>query len=84
MTTELTRAQMEILEFERATWRYLGRREAVIRERFGHSAVRHNQIVFHLIDQPAAEAYDPALVRRLKALRAKRATARSRGFEAAQ
>ena len=81
--SELTRAQMEILEFERATWRYLGRRDAVILERFGHTAVRHTQIVLHLIQQPAAEAYDPALVRRLRALRDKRASARRHGFEAA-
>ena len=77
----LTRAQMEILEFERATWRYGGARDAAILERFGHSPTRHAQIVNHLIDQPAAHAYDPALVRRLLALRANHKTSRRRGFE---
>lgn len=75
---QLTRLQMEVLEFERATWRYAGRREAVIFERFGHTAVRHAQIVNHLIDQPAAAAYDPALVRRLADLRDRRAATRAR------
>lgn len=78
-TQELTRAQMEILEFERATWRYQGRREAVIRERFGHSAIRHAQIVNHLIDLPAAAAYDPTLIRRLRDIRDQHKAARARG-----
>jgi hypothetical protein len=77
--TELTRAQMEILEFERATWKYAGRRDTVILERFGHSRWRHAQIVLHLIDQPAALAYDAQLVNRLRNLRDKRRTARTRG-----
>lgn len=61
----LTAAQMEILAFERAWWMYAGRRAAIIKERFGHTATRHGQIVQHLIDQPAAMAYDPTLVKRL-------------------
>lgn len=74
----LTRAQMEILEFERATWRHAGRREGVILERFGHNAIRHAQIVNHLIDLPAAAEYDPALVRRLRDLRDRRRASRAR------
>lgn len=82
---QLTRLQMEILEFERATWRYAGRRDAAILARFGHSPIRHAQIVNHLIDQPAAAAYDPQLVRRLRNLRAERARQHSRrGFEPAR
>jgi hypothetical protein len=79
MSDQLTRAQMEILEFERATWRHAGRREAVILERFGHSPTRHAQIVNQLIDAAPAAEYDPILVRRLRALRDKRAAARTRG-----
>ena len=77
----LTRVQMEILEFELATWhpRALGRRDAAILERFGHTPIRHAQIVNYLIDHPAAAEYNPALVRQLRELRDRRATTRSRG-----
>lgn len=78
MTQQLTRAQMEVLEFERASWKYAGRRDAVILERFGHSPWRHAQIVQHLIDLPAALEYDPALVNRLRDLREARRTSRTK------
>jgi hypothetical protein len=75
----LTPAQMEILEFERATWKYPGYRDAVILERFGHSPIRHAQILHHVIDLPAAAVYDPTLVSRLQAIRSKRRAQRTRG-----
>lgn len=78
-TEPLTRAQMEILEFERATWKYPGYRESVILERFGHNWVRHAQLVHHIITLPAALEYDPVLVRRLITLRDQRAARRARG-----
>lgn len=74
---ELTRLHMEVLEFERARWGSPGRREAAIRTRFGWSTTRHAQVVDHLLDQPAAAAYDPQLVGRLRDLRAARARGRS-------
>lgn len=80
----LTRAQMEVLEFERATWRYQGRRDAVILERFGHMPTRHTQVLLHIINLPAAAAYDPVLVRQLRAQQDQRRAARAgrgRGFE---
>ena len=78
--TPLTRLQMEILEFERATWPRLelGRRDAAILQRFGHSPYRHAQIVNHLLDQPAALAYDPQLVNRLRKIRDRNRAARTR------
>lgn len=75
---QLTRLQMEILEFERATWRHLGHRDAAILQRFGHSPIRHAQIVQHLIDQPAAVVYDPVLVNRLREQRDRHKAARAR------
>jgi hypothetical protein len=84
---QLSRLQMEILEFERATWspRSLGRRDAAILERFGHTPIRHAQLVLHILRLPAAAAYDPTLVRQLLARQDQRAAAHNRrGFEVAQ
>lgn len=77
MTEQLSPADLEVLEFERATWKYLGRKETIIRERFGHSLTRHFQRVEHLIATPAAHAYDPELVTRLNRLRTNRRAQRS-------
>lgn len=79
MNEHLTAAQMEILEFERATWKYPGYRDAVVLERFGHSPVRHAQILQYVIGLPAAAVYDPALVRQLRDLRDKRTAHRAKG-----
>jgi hypothetical protein len=73
---ELTERDTEILDFERTWWKYAGARDAAIRARFGVSSVRHSQIVNALIDRPAAEAWDPATVRRLRRLRQARREAR--------
>lgn len=73
----LTRAQMELLEFERATWASAGRRDAALVERFGHSPIRHAQILNRLIDTPAALEYDAQLVNRLRNLRDQRRAART-------
>lgn len=74
--TGLTRAEMELLEFERATWRYPGARDTAIHNRFGHSPTRHAQLLLALIETPAALAYDPVGVNRLRNLRDRRAIAR--------
>lgn len=82
----LTRLQMEILEFERATWspHALGRRDGAIYERFGHNPVRHAQLVLHILSLPAATAYDPVLVRQLQDRQAQLSRAHNRrGFEVA-
>lgn len=78
-TYRLTPWQMEILEFERATWASPGRRGQAIIERFGHNQVRHNQVVLHLITIPAAAAYDPQVVGRLTRIRDRRAQIREHG-----
>lgn len=63
---DLTPADLEVLEFERAWWKYQGAREGAIRERFGTSLTRHTQRALALLDHPQAEEYDPPLVRRLR------------------
>jgi hypothetical protein len=44
-------------------------KEQAIKERFDMSATRYYQILNELLENPAAEAYDPILVKRLKRLR---------------
>jgi hypothetical protein len=62
------RAQ-ELLDFEREAWRLDESKERAIRERFGFSSTRYHQLLHRVIDTPAALAYDPMLVRRLRRIR---------------
>jgi len=64
----LTDIERSMLEVERLSWKYLGAKEAFIRERFGWSPVRHFQKLAVLIQRPEALAYDPPTVRRLQRL----------------
>jgi len=73
----LTDTDKKRLAFERSWWQYAGAKETAIREAFDESATRYYQALNHLIDQPAALAYDPMLVRRLRRLRRARAAQRS-------
>ncbi|MBS45272.1 MAG: hypothetical protein CMH83_19310 [Nocardioides sp.] len=74
----LTELELDMLEFERAWFKYAGAKETQVRDRFGISAVRYYQQLNVLIDRPEALAADPALVRRLLRLRAARRGQRSR------
>lgn len=76
-TSELTDREMEILEFEKLTWVYAGAKEGRIRDQFDLSVTRYLQILGVLIDKPAAWAYAPQLVKRLRSLRDVRAHQRS-------
>jgi len=75
----LTERERLILDFERQWWRHAGAKEQAIRDRFALSSTRYYQAVNALLDNPAALAYDPVLVRRLRRLRATRARARTGG-----
>ena len=83
--TGLDDRERAILTFERQWWRFAGAKEQAIRELFDLSATRYYQVLGALIDRPAALAFDPMLVKRLRRLRAARQRARSArrlGFEA--
>ena len=67
----------EILDFERTWWRASGAKEQTIRERFDMSPTRYYQVLNALIDNPAALASDPLLVKRLRRLRDERRRNRS-------
>ena len=74
---KLNETDLQILDFERQWWKYAGAKEQAIRERFGLSATAYYARLNALIDEPAAMAADPMLVRRLRRLRSARARARS-------
>jgi hypothetical protein len=67
----------EILAFERQWWKYAGAKEQAIRDLFDMSATRYYQLLNSLIDNPAALAHDPMLVKRLRRLRTARQRQRS-------
>jgi hypothetical protein len=80
----LSRRDREILAFERQWWQYAGAKEQAIKEMFDLSPTRYYQVLNEVIDNPAALAEDPLLVRRLRRLRTSRQKARSArrlGFE---
>lgn len=74
---DLTPADLEVLEFARASWRYVGARDNAILERFGHLATRYFQRLDALLDHPQAAAYNPTHVRQLLQLRQARVNQRS-------
>lgn len=73
----LSERDRAILAFERQWWQQAGAKEQAIRDLFGWGATRYYQLLNALIDQPAALAEDPLLVRRLRRLRASRQRARA-------
>jgi hypothetical protein len=68
---------MRILAFERRGWRSSGVKEQAIAEALDMSATRYYQLLNELIDRPEALAFDPVLVKRLRAQRARRQRMRS-------
>lgn len=74
---ELSARDREILAFERQWWKYAGSKEQAVKELFDMSATRYYQVLNALLDEPAALAADPMLVKRLRRMRAARQRARS-------
>ena len=66
-----------VLAFERQLWKYAGAKEQAIKDLFDMSSTRYYQVLNALIDNPAALAADPMLVKRLRRLRASRQRQRS-------
>jgi hypothetical protein len=67
-----------VLAFERQWWRHAGAKEEAIRRAFGVGPTAYYQLLSRLLDDPAALAYDPMLVKRLQRQRASRRRRRSR------
>ena len=70
--------ERSVLAFERHWWRHAGAKEEAIRRQFGVGPTAYYQLLSRLIDDPAALAYDPMLVKRLQRQRASRRRARGR------
>lgn len=66
-----------ILEFEKSWWAADGAKASEIRERFAISTTAYHQILNGLLDDPAALAAQPLLVKRLRRLRDQRQRSRS-------
>jgi hypothetical protein len=64
--TPLTYADLEVLEFARARWKYAGAKVTAIGDRFGENETRYLQRLNALLERPEADAYDPETVRRLR------------------
>ena len=76
--TEMTTEQAAVFDFERsARWKYLGAKETAIRETFGISLTRYNQVLNRAIDTEEALRIDPVNTRRLRRLREYRQAQRS-------
>ena len=74
---QLSARDVEILAFERQWWKFAGAKEQAVRDKFGMSATRYYQTLNALIDDPAALAQDPLLVKRLRRFREARQRSRS-------
>jgi hypothetical protein len=73
----LSERDMRVLAFERGTWRSSGAKEQAIADTLGMPATRYYQLLNELIDSPEALKFDPVLVKRLRAQRARRRRMRS-------
>lgn len=73
----LTVKEHQTLAFEEQHWRFVGAKEAAIREQFSESASRYHQRLAALLDRPEALAAYPMTVRRLQRLRDARRSART-------
>lgn len=73
----LQRRDLDILQFEKQWWLYAGNKEQAIRDMFDLSPTRYYQVLNQVIDNPAALAAEPLLVRRLRRIRATRARTRA-------
>lgn len=63
---ELTDHEKEVLKFEAKGWRQRGAKESAIRDEFHLTPARYYQVLARLINRPAAMAFDPTLVSRLR------------------
>jgi Protein of unknown function (DUF3263) len=64
--------ERNVLAFERQWWRHAGAKEEAIRREFGVGPTAYYHLLSRLLDDPAAIAYDPMLVKRLQRQRASR------------
>jgi Protein of unknown function (DUF3263) len=78
----LSETQRSLLDFERAWWQLPASKTSEIRSRFGFSSSSYYRALHALVDTPAAEAYDPLTVRRVRRRRAQSRRERIEGRRA--
>lgn len=76
---ELSDRDRAVLDFERSWWQLEGAKEAAIRAQLGLSGTRYYELLQRLCDSPAARAYDPLVIHRLRRDRDRRRRARYEG-----
>lgn len=65
------------LDLEASWWRYAGTKEAAIRDQLAEEPATYYRRLGGLLDDPAALAHAPVLVRRLRRQRSRRLDSRS-------
>lgn len=68
----LTERDHALLDFERDWAAHIGSKGAAIRDCFDITSARYYQLLHRLLDKPAALAYDPLTVKRLRRRRDER------------
>ncbi len=76
---ELTERERALLDFEGTWWTLDDAKDSLIRAKFACSLDEYYQELNRLLEQPAALAHDPMVVRRLLRLRDRRRRARLDG-----
>jgi Protein of unknown function (DUF3263) len=79
---EISSRDRALLDFERTWWLAPGPKGPRIRAELGYSPTRYYERLASLLDHPAAIAYDPLTVKRLRRLRDQRRRARYEGHTA--
>lgn len=74
---DLTDLERRLLDFAGRWYRYTGAQEQAMLDEFGMSGTTYWRKVNVLLDDPAALAYAPGTVNRLRRVRASRQVARS-------
>lgn len=75
--SELRERDRALLEFERDWQAHRGGKERAVRARFGISPARYYQLLWRVVDDPAADSHDPLTVRRLRRRREERVRRRT-------
>lgn len=73
----LSERERAVLTFEKRQWKHSGAKDQAIRDAFEISANRYYQLLNSLLDRPEAQEFEPALVKRLRRVRAGKQQARS-------
>ncbi|MGQ0743419.1 MAG: DUF3263 domain-containing protein [Acidimicrobiales bacterium] len=75
----LSARDRDILDFERNWWTEPGSKQEAIRRRLDLSATRYYELLAQVVALPAAVAYDPLVVHRIRRLQSQRRRARFEG-----